>query len=77
MMVATPALATNAAETVAVTDSTLPAALVVTVVGMVFPFHCTTVFAKKPLPFTVIAKSALPALIWEGEREKIEAPVLL
>ena len=77
MMVATPALATSAAETVAVTDSTLPAALVVTVVGMVFPFHCTTVFARKLLPFTVKAKSALPALIWEGERENIEAPVLL
>jgi len=35
------------------------------VVGMVFPFHCTTVFARKPLPFTVIAKSAFPALIWQ------------
>src|SRR5260370_6353681 len=76
LTVATPDLATKAAETVAVTDSTFPAALVATVVGMVFPFHCTTVFATKPLPFTVRTKSPLLALIWEGEREIIEAPVL-
>ncbi len=76
LTVATPALATSAAETVAVTDSTFPEEFVVTVVGMVVPFHCTTVFATKPLPLTVRTKSPLLALIWEGEREKIEAPVL-
>ncbi len=80
MTVATPGLATNAAETVAVTESTFPALSRVTVVGMVVPFHCTTVFATKPLPVTVSVKpvQALPtqALIWAGERVVIEAPVL-
>src|SRR5712664_4246827 len=80
MTVATPGLATSAAETVAVTESTFPAVSVVTVVGMVVPFQCTTVFATKPLPITVNVKPVqvepLQALIWEGEREVIEAPVL-
>src|SRR5258708_2264779 len=74
LTVATPGLATSAAETVAVTDSTLPEEFVVTVVGMVVPFHCTTVFATKPPPLTVRTKSPLLALIWEGEGEKLEQP---
>src|SRR5260370_42509510 len=67
LAVATPDLATKAAETVAVTDSTFPAALVATFVGMGFPFHCTTVFGTKPRPFTGSVKFPGPALIRAGE----------
>ena len=74
--VALPGLATSVAATVAVTEVTFPALLVATVVGMVLPFHWTTVFATKPPPFTVSVKSRLPALICEGERKSNVAPVL-
>jgi len=51
-------------------DSTLQRKLVVNVVeSLSIPLH--TVFATKPLPFTVRTKSPLLELIWEGEREKI------
>jgi hypothetical protein len=47
------------------------------VVVSFFPFHSMKVLATKPLPFTVIVKSALPALMFEGERNDTDAPVLL
>jgi hypothetical protein len=75
-----PGLAINAGETVAVTVITFPALSRVTTVGMVFPFHWTTVLATKPPPITVKVKPVqlvpVQALIWAGEREVIEAPVL-
>src|SRR5260370_17007957 len=74
LTVATPGLATSAAETVAVTDSTLPEEFVVTFVGMVVPFHCTTVFATKPPPLTVRTKSPLLASIREQQNEQIQPP---
>src|SRR5260370_33373210 len=79
IMVATPGLVTKAAGTVAVTmfPRAAPVLSTGTVVARGLPFHCTTGFRTKPLPFTVIVKSALPALIWEGERKETEAPVLL
>ena len=81
MMVATPDLAMSAAGTVAVTTfpSAAPVMSTGTVVVRVLPFHWTTVFRTKPLPFTVKVKSpqlALQALIWAGERKESAAPVL-
>jgi len=76
MTVATPGLATSAMGTIAVSFTIFPALLSVGVVVRGLPFHCTTVLVTKPLPVTVSVKSAWPALIREGEREVIRAPVL-
>src|SRR5229473_139956 len=77
---ALPGLANNVGETVAVTVRTFPLLSRVTTVGMVFPFHWTTVFATKPVPITFSVMeaqlAALQALVWAGEREEIKAPVL-
>src|SRR5438309_8116506 len=67
MTVATPGLATSAAGTAAVSFKMFPALSSVGVVLSGFPFHCTTVLATSPPPFTVMTKSVLPALIWPGE----------
>jgi hypothetical protein len=62
-------------STVAVNVRTLLLASVVTVVGIVLPFHCTTVFATKPAPKRFIMKVSPPALAFEGDRELSLAPV--
>ena len=78
MMVATPGFATSAAGTVAVTvfPRAAPVLSVGTFVARGLPFHCTTVFRTKPEPWRVSVKSALPALICEGDRNANAAPVL-
>ena len=76
LTVATPGFATSAAGTAAVSFKMFPPLSSVAVVLSGFPFHCTTVWVTKPRPFTVSTKSALPALIWAGERKASEAPVL-
>jgi hypothetical protein len=78
MMVETPEFATKAAGTFAVMilPSIFPALSVGSVESRVFPFHCTTVPFTKGPPFTVSTKSGPPALMTEGETEKITAPVL-
>ena len=76
MTVATPGLAMSAAGTVAVSFKMFPPLSSVGAVLRGFPFHSTTVFVTNPPPFTVMTKSAPPALIWAGERKEIEAPVL-
>src|SRR5690348_3613265 len=74
---AVPGLATSDAGTVAVArlPKMLPAVSVAKVVARVWPFHCTTVLATKPAPLTVNVKSELPALIVEGDRERMVPPV--
>src|SRR6267142_264398 len=79
MMVATPGFATRAGGTFAVMmlPRIFPALSVGSVDSRVFPFHWTTVpFLKMP-PFTVSVKSLVwPALMTEGEIERMVAPVL-
>src|SRR6266403_1973020 len=77
MMVASPDFATKAAGTFAVMmlPSMFPALSVGSVDSRVFPFHWTTVFAMKVPPFTVSTKSGLPALMTEGEIDRMVAPV--
>jgi hypothetical protein len=75
--VAVPGLATNDAGTTAVTLSTI--VLVesrATVLTSFFPFQVTYVCATNPLPFIVNVKSGLPALMFEGDKNATDAPVL-
>src|SRR6266849_2926394 len=79
MMVASPGFATKALGTVAVAilPSMFPALSVGRVVTRVWPFHWTTVPFTKVPPFTVSVKSfTWPALMTEGEIDRIVAPVL-
>src|SRR6266436_1984189 len=78
MMVARPDFATKAAGTFAVMmlPRIFPALSVGSVDSRVLPFHWTTVFATKVPPFTVSTKSGLPALMTEGEIDRMVAPVL-
>src|SRR5882724_1435518 len=78
MIVARPDFATKAAGTFAVMmlPRIFPALSVGSVDSRVLPFHCTTVpFTKMP-PFAVSTKSGPPALITEGEIDRMVAPVL-
>jgi hypothetical protein len=70
-----PALATSDAATVAVIPVMFPALSVRICVGIVCPFHCTTVFATNPPPITLSVKSGLPAVTLSGDKELILAPV--
>ena len=82
MTVAVPGLATREAGTVALTVNTFPLASLLGVVASLLPFQVTTVCTTNGLPLaeedwlTVSVKAGLPALILEGEREVIKAPVL-
>src|SRR6195256_1769541 len=75
--VAVPGLATNAAGT---TDVTLSTTVLVesrvTVVFSFVPFQVTYVCATNPRPLTVRVKSWLPAPMFEGDKNDINAPVL-
>ena len=74
--VAVPGLATNAADTFAVTLITI--VLVESKVGVVVsfcPFQVTYVCFTNPLPLTVRVKSWLPALMFEGDKNDTDAPV--
>ncbi len=73
LMKTAPGLAISEAATVAVTVVTLTKA-----VGMVLPFHWTTVCGTNPWPMelrTVSVKAAPPAFASLGARELIGAPV--
>jgi hypothetical protein len=75
---AVPALATRDAGTVAVIPMTLPPLSVCSCVGIVPPFHCTTVLATNPVPgagMTVKVKLGLPAAILAGDSAVMVAPV--
>jgi hypothetical protein len=74
--VAVPGLATSAAVTVAVTLTTcVPVESKVTMVLSFWPFHVTYVCFTKFPPLTVKMKSTLPALMFEGDKNDIVAPV--
>src|SRR6202171_397545 len=75
--VAVPGLTTNAAGTVAVTlVTTVPVESRVTLVSSLFPFQVTYVCFTNPLPLIVRVKSGLPALMFEGDKNATDAPVL-
>jgi hypothetical protein len=74
--VAVPGFATRAAGTEAEMLMMLLLASRFSVVASFFPFQVTYVCVTNPEPDTVISKVGLPALMFEGDRNVMEAPVL-